>query len=265
MSFSERRGRRDARALALLAAASLILVASRASASPIDDPFVTGMSFSGPTSGDLGAIYWNPAALGLMRGFQLMVAGTARWSSVGVSSTPPGQPAGIGDRHRLPAAVSVAARPGRLRGARVRQRSVHARLRHVHALPRTDPFSGLADGQRADPLPGAEHGSAQPGAGAGAGDPVRQRLPDRPVVGVPVLDRQPQLRRGPGHGAQNCRPTTPATTSTRARGSATRSSRSRWAAGSTGATRTWSSASPTRASRWAARWRASRSPATRPR
>jgi hypothetical protein len=94
MCFSERRGRRDARALALLAAASLLLVATRAAASPIDDPFVTGMSFSGPTSGDLGAIYWNPAALGLMRGFQLMVAGTARWSSVGVSSTPPGQPAG---------------------------------------------------------------------------------------------------------------------------------------------------------------------------
>ncbi|HTB56714.1 MAG TPA: outer membrane protein transport protein [Polyangia bacterium] len=94
MCFSERRGRRDARALALLAAASLIVVATRAAASPIDDPFVTGMSFSGPTSGDLGAIYWNPAALGLMRGFQVMVAGTARWSSVGVSSTPPGQPAG---------------------------------------------------------------------------------------------------------------------------------------------------------------------------
>jgi len=97
MCFSERRGRRgrrDPRALAVLAAASLILVAGSAAASPIDDPFVTGMSFSGPTSGDLGAIYWNPAALGLMRGFQLMVAGTARWSSVGVSSTPPGQPAG---------------------------------------------------------------------------------------------------------------------------------------------------------------------------
>ena len=88
MSFSERRGRRDARVLAVVAvvaAGSLILVAGRASASPIDDPFVTGMSFSGPTSGDLGAIYWNPAALGLMRGFLLMVAGTARWSSVGVS------------------------------------------------------------------------------------------------------------------------------------------------------------------------------------
>jgi hypothetical protein len=95
MCFSERRGRRDARALAVLAAASLILVATRAAASPIDDPFVTGMSFSGPTSGDLGAIYWNPAALGLMRGFQLMVAGTARWSSVGVSRPASGsQPAG---------------------------------------------------------------------------------------------------------------------------------------------------------------------------
>jgi outer membrane protein transport protein (OMPP1/FadL/TodX) len=88
MCFSERRGRRDARALAVLAAASLILVAARAAATPIDDPFVTGMSFSGPTSGDLGAIYWNPAALGLMRGFQVMVAGTARWSSVGVSRAP---------------------------------------------------------------------------------------------------------------------------------------------------------------------------------
>src|SRR5450631_541415 len=86
MCFSERRRRRDARALTMLAAASLLLVAATAAASPIDDPFVTGMSFSGSTSGDLGAIYWNPAALGLMRGFQVMVAGTARWSSVGVSN-----------------------------------------------------------------------------------------------------------------------------------------------------------------------------------
>ena len=92
MSFSERRRRRDARALALLAAASSILVAATAAASPIDDPFVTGMSFSSPTSGDLGAIYWNPAALGLMRGFQLMVAGTARWSSVGVTLPASGSP-----------------------------------------------------------------------------------------------------------------------------------------------------------------------------
>jgi hypothetical protein len=94
MRFGEHRGRSDARALAGVAVLSLLLVAGRAAASPIDDPFVTGMSFSGPTSGDLGAIYWNPAALGLMRGFQLMVAGTARWSSVGVSRTLGSQPAG---------------------------------------------------------------------------------------------------------------------------------------------------------------------------
>ena len=95
MGFSERRRRRDPRALATLAAAALLAIAGKAAASPIDDPFVTGMSFSGPTSGDLGAIYWNPAALGLMRGFQVMVAGTARWSSVGASLPASGaQPAG---------------------------------------------------------------------------------------------------------------------------------------------------------------------------
>ena len=64
---------------------TLSLAGRPAAATPIDDPFVGGMSFSGPTSGDLGAVYWNPAALGLMRGFQVMVAGTARWSSIGVS------------------------------------------------------------------------------------------------------------------------------------------------------------------------------------
>jgi len=88
MCFRERRSRLQARALAGAAALALIFAASRADATPIDDPFVAGMSFSGPTAGDLGAIYWNPAALGLMRGFQLMVAGTARWSRVTVSRAP---------------------------------------------------------------------------------------------------------------------------------------------------------------------------------
>ena len=95
MSFGERRSRLDARALAGAAALALILAAGTAAATPIDDPFVAGMSFSGPTSGDLGAIYWNPAALGLMRGFQLMVAGTARWSRVSVSRAPINQMTGM--------------------------------------------------------------------------------------------------------------------------------------------------------------------------
>ncbi|HEY4394924.1 MAG TPA: outer membrane protein transport protein [Polyangia bacterium] len=79
--------RDDARALAGAVALSLLALARSAGASPIDDPFVAGMSFSGPTTGDLGSIYWNPAALGLMRGFQVMVAGTARWSSISVNQT----------------------------------------------------------------------------------------------------------------------------------------------------------------------------------
>jgi len=88
MYFGTRRRRADARAKAGVVALLGLALARSAAASPIDDPFVTGMSFSSPTSGDLGAIYWNPAALGLMRGFQLMLAGTARWSSITVDRAP---------------------------------------------------------------------------------------------------------------------------------------------------------------------------------
>ena len=42
------------------------------------------MSFTGPTSANLAAVYWNPAALGLVRGFQLMVAGSGRLSTIDV-------------------------------------------------------------------------------------------------------------------------------------------------------------------------------------
>ncbi len=70
-----------------VAMSAVVALARQAVASPIDDPFVGGFSFTGPTSGDLGAIYWNPAALGLMRGFQVMVAGTARSSSINVNRT----------------------------------------------------------------------------------------------------------------------------------------------------------------------------------
>jgi hypothetical protein len=61
-----------------------LLAGSRASAAPLDEPFVGGMSFDGPTSANLGAVYWNPAALGLVRGFQLMVAASGRLSTVEV-------------------------------------------------------------------------------------------------------------------------------------------------------------------------------------
>src|SRR5262245_44452675 len=97
MCFSERRARlrRRWRALAgpglagAVAAAVAILGPGRpASAAPLDEPFVGGLSFDGPTAPNLGAVYWNPAALGLVRGFQLMVAGSARLSTVEVNRAP---------------------------------------------------------------------------------------------------------------------------------------------------------------------------------
>jgi long-subunit fatty acid transport protein len=67
--------------------AGLTLLAGRAAAAPLDEPFVGGLGFTGPTSANLGAVYWNPAALGLVRGFQLMAVGSAQLSTVGVSRT----------------------------------------------------------------------------------------------------------------------------------------------------------------------------------
>ncbi|HWJ55104.1 MAG TPA: hypothetical protein VNR90_02785, partial [Vicinamibacterales bacterium] len=93
MRFSERRARLgrlwQTRLLAGVAAgvalaAVLLLGAGRAAAAPLDEPFIGGMSFDGPTSANLGAVYWNPAALGLVRGFQLMVSASYRVSTVEV-------------------------------------------------------------------------------------------------------------------------------------------------------------------------------------
>jgi long-subunit fatty acid transport protein len=61
------------------------LAARGAASSPLDDPFVGGMGFTGPTSASVSDIYWNPAALGLVRGTQLMFAGTVRASSITVN------------------------------------------------------------------------------------------------------------------------------------------------------------------------------------
>jgi long-subunit fatty acid transport protein len=98
MCFSERRARlrrrrrahagaRLAQAAAATAIALLLAGARPAAAAPLDEPFVGGLSFDGPTSANLGAVYWNPAALGLVRGFQLMVAASGRLSTVEVNRT----------------------------------------------------------------------------------------------------------------------------------------------------------------------------------
>src|SRR4051812_41644048 len=54
----------------LLAAAALATVPRSARAVPIDDPDIGGIGFSGPTTGDLAAGYWNPAAPGPIHGGQ---------------------------------------------------------------------------------------------------------------------------------------------------------------------------------------------------
>jgi long-subunit fatty acid transport protein len=59
------------RALAVL----VLLCASRAQAAPLVDPSIGGMVFTGPTSAHASALYWNPAAAGLMRGWRVYVAG----------------------------------------------------------------------------------------------------------------------------------------------------------------------------------------------
>jgi long-subunit fatty acid transport protein len=74
--------RRLVQALGLLWCAT---TAGLASAAPLDDPFVGGLGFNGPTAANLGAVYWNPAALGLVRGFQVMVAGTTRLTTTTAS------------------------------------------------------------------------------------------------------------------------------------------------------------------------------------
>ncbi len=72
----------------LLAGTVLVLLArfsAEAGAVPIDEPHVGGIGFSGATTGDLAAVYWNPAALGLMRGLNVTLGGTGRLSTTTVS------------------------------------------------------------------------------------------------------------------------------------------------------------------------------------
>jgi long-subunit fatty acid transport protein len=56
-----------------------------AAATPLDDPHLGGIAFAGPTATDLSAIYWNPAAVGLIGGHQLMVGGSGRFTGTTVA------------------------------------------------------------------------------------------------------------------------------------------------------------------------------------
>jgi len=68
----------------LLAILAVLFIAPGIKAGPLDDAHVADTGFSGPTTGDLTAVYWNPAGLGLMQGPQIMVGGALQLTSVSV-------------------------------------------------------------------------------------------------------------------------------------------------------------------------------------
>jgi long-subunit fatty acid transport protein len=77
------------RALAATAAAAgLWLPAPAAQASPLDDPHIGGIGFSGPATGDLAAVYWNPAAVGLIADNEALIGGSGRFSALSLRRDP---------------------------------------------------------------------------------------------------------------------------------------------------------------------------------
>lgn len=93
---------------------ALCLTATPALAGPLDDGHVGSLGFSGPTTSDVTALYWNPAALGLIQDYQLIVAGslqiasaTVQRSAIDANSGAPGGSSGFpsasgrGVRHPL--------------------------------------------------------------------------------------------------------------------------------------------------------------------
>ncbi len=68
----------------ILGATAVGLLGTRAVAGPLDDSHVGDTGFSGPTTGDLTAVYWNPAGLGLLQGPQMILSGSLQTTSVSV-------------------------------------------------------------------------------------------------------------------------------------------------------------------------------------
>jgi len=122
---------------------ALLLVATPALAGPLDDPHVGSLGFSGPTTGDLTAVYWNPAALGLLQGNQFMFGASLRATQVTVigprSSHRRGCRAAQVVFHRRPAVASSSPWPGHrapraFSGGRRRGAAIRPGHRHLHAI-----------------------------------------------------------------------------------------------------------------------------------
>ena len=71
----------------LLAVLAVSIISPATLAGPLDDAHVGDTGFSGPTTGDLTAVYWNPAGLGLLQGPQVMLGGALHTTSVSIDRT----------------------------------------------------------------------------------------------------------------------------------------------------------------------------------
>ncbi len=58
--------------------ATIALAPLQTMATPLDEPFVGGVGFGGPTTGDLTSVYWNPAALSMISGTEFHMSGLLR-------------------------------------------------------------------------------------------------------------------------------------------------------------------------------------------
>jgi long-subunit fatty acid transport protein len=83
MAFGLRPALRASLGAAIVVAALASPGAARAA--PLDEPFVGGLSFTGPTSASVSSIYWNPAAIGVARGTQVLFAGSMRLATTSVT------------------------------------------------------------------------------------------------------------------------------------------------------------------------------------
>jgi hypothetical protein len=98
------RAARGAVAVGVGAAVALALAGGspgRAAASPLVDPYLGGVVFTGPAHGHTTSIYYNPAALGLQGGNHFYIAGTLRLDQVDIERAPidpaTGEPGGSAD------------------------------------------------------------------------------------------------------------------------------------------------------------------------
>ncbi|MDX2021652.1 MAG: outer membrane protein transport protein [Deltaproteobacteria bacterium] len=86
----ERRVRNARRSASVLLCCVALGVARVVLATPLDEPFVGGVGFAGPTTGDITAVYWNPAALSLLTGTEFHASGVFGTAITSVQRAPNG-------------------------------------------------------------------------------------------------------------------------------------------------------------------------------